>query len=84
VKEQAAKYRAAFGGPIGQEVLADILTMTHFGETLNPDNPVQVAEYNVGVSILAKMGVFSFDTKGDVIKALQSVAPNNAGKPANT
>ena len=40
-------------------MLGDILTTTHFGETLNPENPVQVAEYNVGLAIAFKAGVFS-------------------------
>ena len=75
--ELMAKYRLVFGNPIGQEVLSDILTMTHFGQTLNPDNPANVAEHNVGVAILANMGVFSRDTKMDVIRALSAVVPNN-------
>jgi len=47
--------------------------MTHFGETLDPDNKVRVAEYNVGIAILARMGVFAHDTKTDVMNALMSV-----------
>lgn len=75
MNELMAKYRLLFGTSLGQDILSDILSLTHFGETLNPDNPAMIAEYNVGVAILAKMGVFSFGTKGDVIKALQSVTP---------
>lgn len=73
------KYRKVFGDPIGREVLADILTMTHFGETLNPDNPVKVSEYNVGIAILAKMGVFSAGTRPDVVNALAAISPKHAG-----
>ena len=53
------RYRNVFGSPEGRAVLGDILTTTHFGETLNPENPVQVAEYNVGLAIAFKAGVFS-------------------------
>lgn len=79
-----AKYRAVFGNVMGQEVLADILSMTHFGNTLNPDNPAQIAEHNVGIAILAKMGVFSKETKRDVVKALAAIIPHDAAKTANT
>jgi hypothetical protein len=68
--ELTAKYRM-----IHPDVLADILTMTHFGQALNADNPQQIGEYNIGIAILVKMGVFSKETKGDVIRALQSISP---------
>jgi hypothetical protein len=74
--ELTAKYRTVFGGALGQEVLADILSMTHFGNTLNPENQAQIAEYNVGIAILAKMGIFSIGTKNQVVKALGAVTPN--------
>jgi hypothetical protein len=70
------KYRSVFGTEMGREVLVDILTMTHFGETLNADNPHRVMEYNVGVAIMAKMGIFSPGTKMQVVRALASVVPN--------
>ena len=75
-KELMEKYRKVFGSPIGQDVLADILTMTHFGETLDAGNLHRVAEHNLGILILAKMGVSSHETKLDVIRALQSVTPS--------
>lgn len=74
--ELMAKYRLVFQSAIGQDVLADILGLTHFGQTLNPDNPAMIAEYNVGMAILAKMGVFSKGTKGDVVKALMVISPH--------
>jgi hypothetical protein len=58
---------------ISLQVLADILSMCHFGCTLDPDNKVQVAEYNVGVCILNRLGVFTADTQFDVINALSGV-----------
>lgn len=80
--ELSAKYRLVFGNNIGMEVLADILTMTHFGASLKTD--IQMYEHNLGVLILAKMGVFSADNRMDVVKSLMSVAgmgiipkPNN-------
>jgi hypothetical protein len=60
---------------MGLDVLADILDMCHFGCTLDPDNKVMVAEYNVGVAILSKCGIFSQGTKNNVVKALSSVMP---------
>ena len=50
-------YRNAFSGQ-GRKVLGDILTMGHFGETLNPNDPVQVAEHNFAVTIARMAGAF--------------------------
>jgi hypothetical protein len=55
--EIRAKYHLLFREGIGREVLKDILNMCHFGVTLDPDNKVQVAEYNVGLVIAEKAGV---------------------------
>lgn len=67
------KYRAVFINEMGLEVLADILRECHFGETLDPDNKVQVAEYNVGIMIMAKCGVFSPANLHNAIRALCSI-----------
>lgn len=83
-KELMDKYRAVFCSPFGTEVLADILTMTHFGETLDANNLHRVAEHNLGILILAKMGVFSHETKMDVIRALQSITPSKTEKQGGT
>lgn len=64
-----------FMNPIGLEVLGDILSMCHFGCTLDPDNPAAVAEYNVGVIILNKCGVFNEGTLPQVLKAFTAVTP---------
>ena len=79
------KYRTVFiRSQFGLEVLADIMTMAHFGETLNADNPHRVGEYNIGIAILAKTGIISKDTKMDVMRALSAITPKDAGKkPAN-
>lgn len=69
------KYRHLFSSSLGREVLADILGECHFGSTLDPDNKAQVAEYNVGVLILAKCGVFIHGTKMDVINGLLNSVP---------
>lgn len=73
------KYRLVFNSPIGQEVLSDILTMTHFGCTLNSENPQSIGEHNVGVAILAKMGIFAQGTKLDVLKSLMAITPQKSG-----
>ena len=40
----------------GRRVLGDILTLGHFGETLNPKDEVQVAEYNFALTIARMAG----------------------------
>jgi len=70
------KYRAMFlRSTLGKDVLGDILKECHFGCTLDPDNKVQVSEYNVGIMILNKLGIFSDGTEFDVMNALASVSP---------
>lgn len=56
-------------------MLADILAECHFGSTLDPENPVQVAEYNVGVMILSKMGTFAEGTLLEVVHVLAGIVP---------
>ena len=68
--EVSQKYRYIFLSPVGREVLADILADCHFGCTLDPDNKVQVAEYNVCINILAKCGIFGDGRDIPVINAL--------------
>jgi len=75
-EELMDKYRAVFlQSPMGLEVLGDILHFCHFGCTLNPANIIQVSEHNVGMTIMAKCGIFSPGTLDDVIKSLASVMP---------
>ena len=69
------KYRHIFSSPMGRDVLSDILTECHFGMTLDPDNKAQIAEFNVGMMVLAKCGILGPDTKKDVINALCGVTP---------
>ena len=57
VREMLQRYQNVFGTEEGRVVLGDILTLCHFGETLDPKDPVQAAEYNVGVTILRMAGV---------------------------
>ena len=70
-----AKYRRVLTQGIGKDVLSDILTMCHFGATLDMNNPHQIAEYNVGVAILKKCGILDRETREDVINQLCSVMP---------
>ncbi len=71
------KYRFIFRSPLGQDILGDILVnLCHFGCTLDPENKVQVSEYNVGIAILAKMGVFGPNKIQEVVQALCSIAPS--------
>ena len=80
MEAEREKYRKTFTESVmTEEVLGDILTICHFGSTLDPDNPAQIGEYNVGVTILAKMGVFSKGTLGEVVKVLTNVIPEKEG-----
>jgi hypothetical protein len=56
VREMMQRYRNVFGTDDGRLVLGDILTLCHIGETLDPKDPVQVSEYNVGLTILRMAG----------------------------
>jgi hypothetical protein len=56
VRDMLQRYKNVFGSEEGRLVLGDILTLCHFGETLDPNDPVQAAEYNVGVTILRTAG----------------------------
>jgi len=53
-KDMQQRYSNVFGTAEGKIVLGDILTLGHFGETLNPLDPVQVAEHNAAI-IIARM-----------------------------
>lgn len=75
MKNKQEKYRKTLLEGFGREVLADLLQLCHFGETLDPDNKAQVAEYNVGISVLANLGVFSANTLDVVIEALGNIIP---------
>ena len=75
-KEIMAKYRVVFlQNTVGQDVLGDILQTCHFGGMLDSDNKQQVGEYNAGLAILHKCGIFGEDTLEQVIRALANVAP---------
>jgi hypothetical protein len=57
-KDMQNRYRNVFGTGEGKIVLGDILTLGHFGETLNPSDPVAVAEYNAAIVIARMAGAF--------------------------
>jgi len=76
MNELTSKYRTVLlENQLGRDVLADILSMCHFGVTLDPDNTVQVSEHNVGTAILFRCGVFQVGTMDAVIRALAGVLP---------
>ncbi len=75
MENKQEKYRKTFLEGFGKDVLADLLQLCHFGETLDPDNKAQIAEYNVGVSVLANLGVFSSNTLVAVVTALGNIIP---------
>lgn len=51
------RYRLVFQSDSGRTVLADLLRMTHFAVSLDPANAAMIAEYNVGLAVLAKSGL---------------------------
>ena len=59
-KEMQKYYRYVFSTPEGKIVLGDLLALCHFGVTLRPDDAVQVAEYNVGLTIARMAGALDF------------------------
>ncbi len=69
------KYRLLFLTEIGREVLADILvTLCHFGLYLDPEDKAQIGQYNVGVSILSRIGIFSTAVEArEMVNALLNV-----------
>ena len=57
-QEMQQRYHNVFGSLEGRIVLGDILAKGHYGLTLDPDNPVMVAEYNFAIVIGTLSGVF--------------------------
>lgn len=55
-QEMAQRYKNVFGSGEGRIVLGNILTLGHFGVTLDADNRDQVAEYNFAIMIATLAG----------------------------
>lgn len=55
-REMQRLYRSVFGSNEGRIVLGDILTLGHFGENLDPNDPIGVAEYNQALTIARMAG----------------------------
>lgn len=58
VRDLQQRYKNVFGTVEGAKVLGDILTLGHFGETLNPTDLCAVGEHNVVVTIARMAGAF--------------------------
>lgn len=58
VKDMQQRYKNVFASMEGRTVLGDILTLGHFGETLNPDEPARVGERNLAITIARMAGAF--------------------------
>ncbi len=56
-EEMQQYYHNVFQSMEGQKVIGDILTVGHFGETIDPNDPVKVAEYNFAIVIARMAGV---------------------------
>lgn len=75
-----AEWRLTLLQGTGRRVLADLLDICHFGCMLNFENPAMIAEYNVGVAVLARLGIFGAKTRDEVINALCTVVPEKEEK----
>ena len=57
-REMQQRYRNVFGSAEGRIVLGDIMSLGHYFENINPNNPVMAAEHNF-VEVIARMaGLF--------------------------
>lgn len=69
-------YRNTFKSVSGKKVLSDILVnFCHFGAYLDPHDTFSIGQYNVGISILGRLGVFS-QGRDAVINALLDIPIN--------
>jgi len=50
-------YRLVFSGLTGRRVLGDILFRCGVGNPINWENPAEVGQHNVGMFVLAQMGI---------------------------
>lgn len=55
-QEMRQRYKNVFGSAEGRVVLGNILTLGHYGVTLDADNRDQVAEYNFAIVIATMAG----------------------------
>lgn len=55
-QDMQQRYRNVFGTAEGSKVLGDILTLGHYGVTLDADNKAQISEYNFALVIAHKAG----------------------------
>ena len=68
------RYRHLFlGSQMGMQVLADILDMCYFGSSLDVENKVEIARYNLGISILVKCGIFEGVSQFEIVNALSGM-----------
>ena len=75
MKAIEGKYRHVFtSSPLGLDVLADILvSFCHFGCFL--DDSYHMAQHNVGVNILSRIGIFSPENRANVIMQMVNALP---------
>jgi hypothetical protein len=70
-----AKYRSVFCSEIGEEVLNDILWEAGHGRSIGYMTDVQRGAYDLGTTILNKMGIYIGTTRREVTNALLNVSP---------
>lgn len=57
-EEMQQRYHNVFATSEGRLVLGDIMQMGHFGDNLNPNDPVTVAEHNFATVIARMAGLY--------------------------
>ena len=58
-QEMLQRYRNVFGSSEGRIVLGDIMSMGHYFETINPNDPIMAAEHNMAEVIARMAGLFN-------------------------
>jgi len=70
-----AKYRIVFNSEMGAEVLNDILREAGHGRPIGDMSDVQRGAYDLGTTILYKIGVYIHETRQAVTNALLNIQP---------
>ena len=54
--EQTQVFQKVFANGIGKKALAQILVLCHFGVDLDPNDPIMIGQYNLGLRLLWMSG----------------------------
>ena len=72
-KTLLTQYRLVSKSDAGRRMLADILVnFCHFCSYIDPDDKKAIGEYNVGVAILSRLGLFTAG-KESIVNAIMNI-----------